>query len=567
MELASNTVGSPGERHPENGVIESGGVNTMGEVLDGEWFVNRHATRRLTPAQLRAGSGMDHAPLQDGAWRILAVKPYGVRPGILMADGRDQLYILIVDPPDHREMSTGAHMVSSRMLHAIGYYVPETYLVSFEREKLVVAEGAEIESSAGNTRALIEQDVDEFLRSVARTASGRYRASAIYVSPPEWGGFLGPTQVYTTRSDDPNDIVPHEHRRDLRGLSVVGAWINFSTMRAVSTTDVLVDVDGIPRIRHFLVDLWATLGSGYDEVKRAQEGNDPFFDPSASLKNIVGFGFWSPSWMRAVYPDIPAVGRFESTVFDPEKWTTTEGLAPFENRLPDDEFWAAKQVMAFTDADIATVVSTGEYNDSEAATWITRTLIERRDKIGHTYLNQLLPLDNFRVQNGRLEYDDLAERYGVSDGPRTYTARWLRLTNDTGMLTRIEIPRSFDLPRQLAEANAGSYYAARIEAEGLDPDLNVTVYLRVRPGGADVVGVERGWPGKVLADPRRDEDPGVSRYASLTPEQQILYEPYALRDADARERDRDTGICHTLEGVVVGRMEVIESFISALASS
>ena len=35
----------------------------------------------------------------------------------------------------------------------------------------------------------------------------------------------------------------------------------------------------------------------------------------------------------------------------------------------------------------------------------------------------------------------------------------------------------------------------------------------------------------------------------------------------AVERDKDTGICHTLAGVVVGRMEAIESFISALASS
>ena len=253
------------------------------------------------------------------------------------------------------------------------------------------------------------------------------------------------------------------------------------------------------RIRHFLVDLWATLGSGYHEAKRAQEGNDPLFDPGASLKNIVGFGFWSPSWMRARYPDIPAVGRFESAVFDPETWTTFERLAPFENRLPDDEFWAAKQVMAFTDEDIATVVGSGEYTDPEAATWITRTLIERRDKIGRAYLNKLLPLDNFRVQNGRLEYDDLAERYGVSSGPRTYTARWLRLINDTGALMRIDIPGSFELPRQLSEAEAGSYYAARIEAEGRDPELNLTVYLRIRPGGrtssaSNVDGRARCWP-------------------------------------------------------------------------
>ena len=34
----------------------------------------------------------------------------------------------------------------------------------------------------------------------------------------------------------------------------------------------------------------------------------------------------------------------------------------------------------------------------------------------------------------------------------------------------------------------------------------------------------------------------------------------------AVERDKDAGICHTLAGVVVGRMEAIESFIFALAS-
>ena len=64
--------------------------------------------------------------------------------------------------------------------------------------------------------------------------------------------------------------------------------------------------------------------------------------------------------MRAKYPDLPSVGRFESETFDPEEWTPLYELAPFANRLPDDTFWAARQVMAFTDEDIRAIVEIGE---------------------------------------------------------------------------------------------------------------------------------------------------------------------------------------------------------------
>ena len=60
------------------------------------------------------------------------MKPYGVRPGILIADANDQLYVLRFDPPGHLEMATGAAMVSSRFFHALGYHVPETSLVYFD---------------------------------------------------------------------------------------------------------------------------------------------------------------------------------------------------------------------------------------------------------------------------------------------------------------------------------------------------------------------------------------------------------------------------------------------------
>ena len=254
----------------------------------------------MTREALTRGPRDDRPPAPDGAWRALQVRPFGTAPGILIADARNELYLLLFDPPENPEMRSGAQVVSSRLLHAVGYHVPETYLVTFERAKLVVGEGAEIVSSADNTRELTARDVDVFLQGVARPPLGRYRAAALH-APAEWVGLLGPYQLYTTRSDDPNDIVPHEHRRELRGFFVVSAWINHVHMRALATLDVLVEDGGVPHIHHLLADLVATLGSGYSEAKRAHEGNDPLYDGAAALKNIFGLGLWTPSWMQATF--------------------------------------------------------------------------------------------------------------------------------------------------------------------------------------------------------------------------------------------------------------------------
>src|SRR5688572_4938042 len=505
LELVGDTLGRPGERHPQSGVIPAGGISTLGEVLDGPWFENRHATRRLSREALIRGPRTVGAPTEEGAWQVLAVKPYGLRPGVLIGDARQRRYLLLFDDPRSPEVSTSAQVVSSHILHAIGYQAPECYIVTFSREKLVLAEGAEIISSAGNKRTLTEEDIDAFLNQVARTGPRRYRAVAIHVSPPDATSVLGPYQMFSTRSDDPNDIVPHEHRRDLRGLFVIASWINLATVRATSTMDLLID-DGAapPHIRHYILELWSSLGGGgAGGPKQAWDGNDPLFDAGAAFKNMVGLGVWSPAWMRAHYPRIRGVGRFESETFDPPRWTPIERLAPFENRLPDDDFWGAKQVTAFTDEDIRALVSTGEYTDPAAAEWIARTLIARRDKIRRYYFANVLPLDAFRIENGQLAFDDLDGRYGLTGTAHAYTARWFRLVNDTGALVPLEANDSLEVPIEIAR-DPGGYYAARIQRAGEDSARDVTAYLRTGAARAhQVVGVERGWPGKALADPDR----------------------------------------------------------------
>ena len=40
------TFGKPGEKQPDKTFIPAGGVNTLGEVPDSEWYTNRHWKHR-----------------------------------------------------------------------------------------------------------------------------------------------------------------------------------------------------------------------------------------------------------------------------------------------------------------------------------------------------------------------------------------------------------------------------------------------------------------------------------------------------------------------------------------
>jgi hypothetical protein len=521
LELVNNSLKKTGERHPANGVIPARGVNTLGEVMDGDWYVNRHSARRMTIEELQRGAGTANAPA-PGMWQVLVVKTFGVNPGLLVADSKNQLYLLRVDPMGHEGLATGAEIVTSRLFHALGYHVPENYIVTFERSQLVAFAEGQAVSSSGRPRQLVATDIDLFLRRVPTGANQSYRAVATRL-PEGRGSLLGPFQVWGTRRDDPNDIVPHEHRRDLRGLSVFEAWVNNANARAVGTQDVLTTVSGVTRIRHYLIDFTKSLGSGaYGGAKLAWEGNEPVLPSFGEIgRNIAGMGIVTPSWMKAKYPGLPEVGAFEGSTFDPAEWTTNQGIAPFANRLPDDAFWAARQVMAFTDDELRAIVQTGQYS-KEAEDWITAALIERRNRIGRTFFAQVLPLDRFRVTATALEFDDLSATYGFTPA-RTYTVDWFGFDNAKSVVLD-RIGSGATLPAPVQSLAAGSYVAARISAG--DAAMYVDVFLRRRAGGFDVVGIDRAWPGKVIAvpPPRPRTDRRV--FADLSPQQRTLFETY-----------------------------------------
>ncbi len=481
-----NTFGKPG--HPKNKAerIPGQAVNTLGEVPDSAWYTNRHGQIPMSIQDLVRGPGGDNQPDTSGPLTVVAAKTEGVMPGFTMKDVKGRRYFVKFDPLTNPEMATSADAIGARFFYALGYNVPETYIFTFTRSQLVIAPDATVMDARGKRRPMNDRDVTDLLLHVPQRRDGRYRAVAsVFLT-----GSVGEFRYHGTRSDDPNDVVPHQNRRDLRGLRVFCAWLGHDDSRAINTLDILVRENGTQFIRHYLIDFGATLGSDSNWPNSPRSGNVYWFDWKTSAAQFFSLGLDVPRWARAKYPRIPAAGRFESRLFDPERWVPFYPNPAFDNCLPDDAFWAAKQVMAFTDEEIRGIVKTGEYSDPAAERWVAECLIARRDKIGKTYFAKVLPLDRFAIQQDRLVFEDLAVSHKLI-ASRDYTVQWSRFNNQTEKKTPLTGETTVTLPRQLQDAPSGEYFAADIYSG--ETRKSVTVYVRKKAELVEVVGVDRIW--------------------------------------------------------------------------
>jgi hypothetical protein len=453
-------------------------VNTLGEVPDSAWFTNRVGSRPMTRDELLRGPGVDHPPAAEGPWTVISAKNEGITPGLVIRDSNGRKYFLKFDPKDNPDMATAADVIGTKFFYALGYNTPENYIVRFGREHLALDAKSSFKDAQGRKRTMTPRDLANILEKVPRGRDRRYRGMASLTIP---GDLLGPFRYTGTRSDDPNDIVDHENRRDLRGLYVFCAWLNHTDAKSINSLDSLVEADGGQFVRHYLIDFGDLMGSDSDEPKDPYRGHRYVFQTAPVLAQLASFGFYAPGWMRAAYPHIPAIGNFDYATFDPERWHSNYQNPAFELRTPGDTYWAAKKVMAFRDDDIRAIVESGQYQDQRAVEWATRCLIERRNRIGRAFFHDVLPLDHFAVRNGKLEFDDLAVKFGF-EGARPYSIQWSVFDNRTSRQTPIAGATTPTVP-----GGSAPYLAAEIRAA--DPLKTVTVYLH----GNDVVGIDRTW--------------------------------------------------------------------------
>lgn len=472
-----NSVATPGERQKPGELIEAMGTNTLGEVPDSEWYTNRHYWRQMSMDELVKGPTRGNEPVAP--FHVVGAKTEGITPGFQMLDAKGRRYFCKPDPASNPEMATAADVIGSRFFYAFGYNTPENYIFYYTKGQISVAPNTKITGLNGKDRLMNDRDLERVLEKIPRDREGRYRMMASLVIP---GKGVGPFRWYGQRADDPNDLYRHENRRELRGLYVFCEWLNHTDIKAGNTYDTVVDFNGTPAIRHYLIDFGASLGSDSDAAKNPRFGHEYMIETDKTvLLKMFDLGLYSPKWERTDYGDIPAVGHFTAEAFDPDRWTSNYPNAAFLNRLPDDTFWAAKQVMAFSDDEIRALVKTGDYSNPQAAERISEILIKRRDKIGRTFFNEVLPLDRFAVADGRLQFDDLALKYNFI-AAREYDIQWSEFDNETGRTTQIAAETSMRLPR------TGDYLMARISSAS-DPQKIVRVYVR----GGKVIGIDRTW--------------------------------------------------------------------------
>jgi hypothetical protein len=479
-------------------------VNTLGEVPDSSWFTNRIGRQRLSREDLVRGPDRLTRP-DIQAWPIVAGKAEGKQPGYRVQSPDKHLWQIEFDPPANPEMASAAEVIGTAFYHALGYHVVEVYVADVDPAKIQIAPNARIRSPAIPTgvRPFVRADLESVLARAARRPDGRVRVLASRFAE---GSPLGSFRYDGQRPDDPNDVFPHEHRRELRANRVFAAWLNHDDSRGLNSLDMLERAGGKSSVKHYMFDFGSIMGSGTVTAQRPRPGNEYIFEAKPGLLTALSFGFYFKPWITFRYPDVPpSVGRFEGTRFRPEAWKPEYPNPAFQNMRPEDAFWGARLVSRFTPDDIAAIVGKGEYSDPAATAYVTKVLIERQRKILATWLNAVTPLvDPVLSADGGLRATNAAIAAGVADAPRRYTAQWFVWNNAAGTTQPVGSPvelvgqrdLALPLPVALASRPSGEYIGVTVTGDHpAHPgwaEHAVTFSFRRTAGGWETVGIERG---------------------------------------------------------------------------
>jgi len=490
-DFAEQSFATQGERRD----VRALNVNTTDEVPDSSWFTNRVGVTSMSAEEIARGPNQLPTLNIDG-WPITQQKSAGVTPGFRMKDPSGHIYQLKFDPPENPEMSSGAEVIGAAIYHALGYNVVQGYIVDLDPEKIVLDPKATMVDMSGNKRPMTRHDVDDILKHAAKGKNGKYRALTSRFADGRPAGYF---KYYGTRSDDPNDIFLHEHRRELRGNRVFSAWLNHDDSRALNSLDMVEGPDGKQWIKHYMFDFGSILGSGSTVPQAPRGGNEYLLEWKPGLLTLATLGLYFRPWITIDYPDLPpSLGRIEAERFDAVKWKPAYPNPAFDNMRPDDAFWAARLVTKFTDEAIRAIVKKAQFSDPRADGLLSDIMIKRRDKVVKAWLTGVNPVVNPRLSaDGTLTFENAAVAAGVATAPTEYVLTWSRFDNAanaavgrTEQLT-IRETRAQAPPSILQDSAFVTVSVAAHHPDHPDWSRPVRLYFRRVAGSWQTVGLER----------------------------------------------------------------------------
>jgi hypothetical protein len=450
-------------------------VNALDEVPDSTWFTNRIGLRDITPDEMRTGPVQGDSPEAFLPWTVHSSKFGGASQGLIITDARGTKYLLKFESPRFPEVESGADVITNRLLWACGYHVPEDMVVFFRPEDLRLAPDATVKNMAGETHyALGPAELAAELAKLTPAPDGRYRAVA-----SRWlaGTSLGGSPTEGVREDDPNDRVPHELRRDLRGQYPIFAWLDYADLPQSNTLDMLVADSRDPRrhyVEHYRIDFDSSLGAIAMVMGDLRQGYAYSFDWTETAEQLVKVGFGDRPWQSSHAPPLRGVAAtFTAQRFDPGAWKPNIPYAPFDAADPFDMFWGAKLVARFTRAQIHAAVEAAHYSDPRTVEYITDTLVARQRAVVAYWFQRVSAVDHFSTSSNGFCFEDLGITHGVTSAHAT-TYTLITRDRDGHPMGQVRIP---------AEASGTTCTTLLMVNAGTD-DYTIVQILALRPGFA-----------------------------------------------------------------------------------
>ncbi len=324
-----------------------------GELTESAFFTNRDPAT-LTPEAVRWGpTRPDDLPVPP--LQVTRPKTEGKTPGLFVTDARGIRYLLKFDPVDAPELLSGAEVVTSKLLYALGYHVPVYEVVFFHPEDF------QMDPDAEELRLMLEPRLHE----------GAVRVGVTKILE---GDILGPA--------------PFKRFRDcaeMRALKVAYAWVN-----NIDTKDhnSLLVWDGT-QTTGYLIDFGTSLGAdaGRAGPKNPCAGRLNVVDLQAVSLKLLTLGFHRPQCDPKIYEADASIG-FLSPQVNPERWKPYAPNLAFKEMTRDDGRWMARRLARLSQPQIQAAVAAGQYRKSADAAYLADLLEQRRLSIIDYYLEK-----------------------------------------------------------------------------------------------------------------------------------------------------------------------------------
>ncbi len=391
------------------------GINALDEVPNSTWFTNRIGVRDVSPDEILRLPGSVGTPEDHKPWTITSSKIGGLTVGFIIKDARGDKFLLKFDPKGHPEAETSTQIIIGRLLWAIGYNVTDDYVVTVRKEDLVLAPDAKVKDPSGAEFPLDRRELDARLARVNINEDGSMRA---LVSRYLDGKPLGGHPAEGVRKDDPNDAIPHELRRDLRGTRAIFAWLDHSDLHLGNTLDMWVTDPADPGrhyVKHYFIDYGIALGFGAAKNQNLRYGYEYELDWRAMARSLFSFGLIQRRWENRKRSKLRGVGDYDVALYDPAGW---KPLTPMYTpvRVSDriDNFWSSKIIMKLGREHIEAAVEAAKLSDPRAARWLVDALIARQRRTAKYWFEQTNPVDELRIAGKELCFKDLTLVYGFA---------------------------------------------------------------------------------------------------------------------------------------------------------